>query len=252
MHRTDRPDPAAVPRGGSGRHRRGRGRRGHAALRAAEDDKALVAITLDLEMSRNFPDPGRHALGLREGQPQRRDEGVHRRGLPPRQGGGRGAPLLRGRPGLRAGERRLAQGDRGGGPPGRQPHLRPRQRAGDAAGGRAVPLPAGALADRGPDPGRGDPRQHPPGHRGHEGAAGHASRPASALPAASRDGLRARPDVRAMLREQGFGWVSSLYPPHKTPRPVGGARGRRLRQHRPGPGRRPSRSSIPTGWSRSR
>ena len=26
-----------------------------AALRAAEDDKALIAVTLDLEMSRNFP-----------------------------------------------------------------------------------------------------------------------------------------------------------------------------------------------------
>jgi hypothetical protein len=28
------------------------------------------------------------------------------------------------------------------------------------------------------------------------------------------------PDVRAILREQGFNWVSSLYPPHATPRPM--------------------------------
>jgi peptidoglycan/xylan/chitin deacetylase (PgdA/CDA1 family) len=34
------------------------------------------------------------------------------------------------------------------------------------------------------------------------------------------DGLHFRPDVRAMLREQGFDWVSSLYPPHATPRPM--------------------------------
>jgi peptidoglycan/xylan/chitin deacetylase (PgdA/CDA1 family) len=33
------------------------------------------------------------------------------------------------------------------------------------------------------------------------------------------DGLRTRPDVRAMLRGQGFSWVSSLYPSRETPRP---------------------------------
>jgi peptidoglycan/xylan/chitin deacetylase (PgdA/CDA1 family) len=38
-------------------------------------------------------------------------------------------------------------------------------------------------------------------------------------PGGFADGLRGRPDVRAMLREQGFGWVSSLYPPHDLPRP---------------------------------
>jgi hypothetical protein len=38
-------------------------------------------------------------------------------------------------------------------------------------------------------------------------------------PGGFADGLRTRPDVRAMLREQGFGWVSSLYPAHEPPRP---------------------------------
>ena len=38
-------------------------------------------------------------------------------------------------------------------------------------------------------------------------------------PGGFRDGLRDRPDVRAMLREQGFGWVSSVYPAHEPPRP---------------------------------
>jgi peptidoglycan/xylan/chitin deacetylase (PgdA/CDA1 family) len=33
------------------------------------------------------------------------------------------------------------------------------------------------------------------------------------------EGLRARPDLRQMLREEGFDWVSSLYPPHRTTRP---------------------------------
>ena len=59
-----------------------------------------------------------------------------------------------------------------GGPPRRQPHLRPRQRAGDAPGGHPVPLPARTLAHRGPGSRRRDPRQRPAGHRGHEGAAG--------------------------------------------------------------------------------
>jgi hypothetical protein len=39
-------------------------------------------------------------------------------------------------------------------------------------------------------------------------------------PGGFSDGLRTRPDVRALLRGQGFQWVSSLYPPHATPRPM--------------------------------
>ncbi len=33
------------------------------------------------------------------------------------------------------------------------------------------------------------------------------------------DGLRSRPDVRAMLLDLGFRWVSSLYPPHESGQP---------------------------------
>ena len=33
-------------------------------------------------------------------------------------------------------------------------------------------------------------------------------------PGGFADGLRTRPDLREMLRAQGFGWVSSLYPRH--------------------------------------
>jgi peptidoglycan/xylan/chitin deacetylase (PgdA/CDA1 family) len=39
-------------------------------------------------------------------------------------------------------------------------------------------------------------------------------------PGGFSDGLRDRPDVRAMLRDLGFGWVSSLYPRHEPPRPA--------------------------------
>jgi peptidoglycan/xylan/chitin deacetylase (PgdA/CDA1 family) len=37
-------------------------------------------------------------------------------------------------------------------------------------------------------------------------------------PGGFQDGLRDRPDVRAMLRELGFSWVSSLYPQHEAPK----------------------------------
>jgi hypothetical protein len=38
-------------------------------------------------------------------------------------------------------------------------------------------------------------------------------------PGGFTNGLRDRPDVRKMLRDQGFTWVSSLYPAHKSTRP---------------------------------
>lgn len=39
-------------------------------------------------------------------------------------------------------------------------------------------------------------------------------------PGGFNTGLRNHPDVRAMLKEQGFDWVSSLYPPHPNSRPM--------------------------------
>lgn len=38
-------------------------------------------------------------------------------------------------------------------------------------------------------------------------------------PGGFHDGLRDRPDVRKMLKAQGFSWISSLYPPHPTTKP---------------------------------
>ena len=130
------------------------GRPGHAG-------KALIAITLDLEMSRNFPEVGRHALGLREGQPGRRGQEVHDQGLPAGQSGRRGGPPVRRRPAVRAGGRRLAEGPGPRRPSDRQPHLRPRQRAGEKAGGHPVSFPAVPVADRGADRRAGDRREHP-------------------------------------------------------------------------------------------
>ena len=40
-------------------------------------------------------------------------------------------------------------------------------------------------------------------------------------PGGFSDGLRNRPDIRKILRELGFAWVSSLYPSHKNSRPMG-------------------------------
>jgi len=39
-------------------------------------------------------------------------------------------------------------------------------------------------------------------------------------PGGFADGLRSRPDVRAMLKDQGYSWVSSVYPAHEAPRPL--------------------------------
>lgn len=39
-------------------------------------------------------------------------------------------------------------------------------------------------------------------------------------PGGFRDGLRDRPDVRAMLQGLGYEWISSLYPPHPNTAPI--------------------------------
>ena len=39
-------------------------------------------------------------------------------------------------------------------------------------------------------------------------------------PGGFSNGLRDRPDVRAMLQELGYGWISSLYPPHPNTDPM--------------------------------
>ena len=182
---------------------------------AAEGDRALVAITLDLEMSRNFPGLDRHALGLsRKGnlndETKRYTVEACRR---VKAAGGVLHCFAVGRVFEQESVDWLKE-IVAGRPSRRQPHLRPRQRAGDAAGGRPVPLPAGALADRGPDSGRRHPRQHPP-RRPRRCKRGSASRrPAFALPAASRTGCAAGPTCGRCSAQQGFGWVSSLYPRH--------------------------------------
>ena len=104
--------------------------------------KALVAITLDLEMSAEYPRRGMTEWNYRKGDldADTKKYAVERR--EGREGPRRADPLLRRRADARAGGRGLAEGPRRGRPPGRQPHLRPRQPAGREAGGHPVPLQA--------------------------------------------------------------------------------------------------------------
>ena len=96
---------------------------GAAARRKAEDDKALIAITLDLEMSRNFPSREDMHWDYEKGNLNAETKAYTVEACRRVKEGRRSDPLLRGGPGIRAGERGLAQGDRAGRPPGRQPHV---------------------------------------------------------------------------------------------------------------------------------
>ena len=112
--------------------------------------KALIAITLDLEMSRNFPVWDDMHWDYEKGNLN--DETKHTRSRPAAASRRRGASRTASRS-AGSSSRRTSTGsrDRAGRPPRRQPHLRPRQRAGDAARGHPVSLPARAVADRGPN-----------------------------------------------------------------------------------------------------
>ena len=198
-----------------------------------------------------LPDLGPDPLGLREGQPRRRDQALRGRGRAAGQGAGRADPLLRRRPDDGAGGRRLAAGDRGPGASDRQPHVRPRQRQGDAARGHPVPVPPGSLADRGEDPGRG--------HRARTSAW-----PSSALKQRARHRAGRLPHAGRLQRRPGRPPRPPGHAPeaglHLGQQQVPGAPDRPGRQaprrlrswtasSRPRP--RPSRSSTRPGWSRS-
>ena len=97
----------------------------------------------------------------------------------------------------------------------RQPHLRPRQRQGDAARRHPVPLPPRALADRGEDAAR---RSSPPTSAWPSGAEGADRHRAGRLPHAGRVSTTAWPidrDLQAdALEARAITWVSSKYPAH--------------------------------------
>ena len=187
----------------------------------ADDDKALIAITLDLEMSRQLPDLGPDALGLREGEPRRRDQALRRRGRRRVKAAGGVIHFF-------AVGQTMEQEDvgwlkeivagraiRSATTPMTTSTSRRRGR------GHPVPLPPGALADRGEDARRG--------HRATTSAW-----PSAALkerigiapagfrtPGGFADGLADRPDLQAMLLKMGFTWVSSKYPAHPIAGPSG-------------------------------
>ena len=134
----------------------GRGRRARAGTCAsgARADAHTQAKALDRHHARpgdepQLPDVGRHTLGLRKGQSRRRG---------PRTYAVEACRRVKAAGGVVhffAVGRVLEQADVGwlkeiarARPSDRQPHLRPRLRAGDEAGGDSVPLPARAVADR--------------------------------------------------------------------------------------------------------
>ena len=113
-----------------------------------------------------LPDLGGHALGLREGQPQRRDQEVRRRGVPARQGGT--AACCTSSPSAASSSRRTSTGSRtspqAGHPIGNHTydHVNVLATKPEDIQFRFQPR---AVADRGQDAGRGDPREHPPDRR---------------------------------------------------------------------------------------
>jgi peptidoglycan/xylan/chitin deacetylase (PgdA/CDA1 family) len=70
-------------------------------------------------------------------------------------------------------------------------------------------------------------------------------------PGGFADGLADRPDVRGWLRELGFAWVSSKYPAHSAPEPHREPTGEYLEAVVRAQ-ERPSRSPTRMGWSRCR
>ncbi len=182
--------------------------------------KALVAITLDLEMSRNFPTWEQTALGLREGQPQRRHQALHRRGLPPRQArrGGVIHCFAVGRVFEQENVDWLKGIAAAGHPVGNHTYDHVNVMATKPEDiqfrfRRAPWLIAGQTAAA------GHPREHPPDHRRARRRAS-ASTPAGfRTPGGFADGLADRPDVQKMLLDLGFTWVSSKYPAHPLGKP---------------------------------
>ena len=141
-----------------GRRCRRRGRRVLVAARpAAQGDRRRHPRPGDV---RRVPEAGHHRVELPQGRPRRGHEAVRGRCGEGRQGPRRADPLLRGRADARTGGRGLAERPRRGRAPGRQPHLRPRQPAGDEAGRPPVPLPPLTVADPRQDRRRGDRGQH--------------------------------------------------------------------------------------------
>ena len=93
---------------------------------AVRSDKALIAITLDLEMSMNYPKWEDMEWNYMKGNLDEPTKRYAAGGVPAGQGQGRGDPLLSPRTNPGAGERRLAQGNHPRRASGGQPYLRPR------------------------------------------------------------------------------------------------------------------------------
>ena len=184
------------------------------ANESEEDSPALIAITLDLEMSRNFPTWETTHWDYEKGNLN--DETKAYAVEAARRVKARGGRLhffAVGRVLEQENVDWLKQIAADGHPLGNHTYDHVNVNA-HQAGGHPVPLPALALADRGPEAGGGHPREHPAGQRGHEIAAGHRGR---RLSHAGRLCDRDWPIARTCSRccsDLGFKWVSSKYPAH--------------------------------------
>ena len=159
-----------------------------------------------------LPRLGRDALGLRKGQPRRRDQEVRRRSRPRvrRHGGGStSSPSA----GLRAAD---VIGCATSSRPGTRSATTPtttstsRRRRPERDPVSLSPLP---LADRGQAAGRGDPRQHPAAYGRPADPCRHSP---GRLPHARRlfDVAYATAPTSSRCFRTGLTWVSSLYPAH--------------------------------------
>ncbi len=237
--------PARVPGRGAGDRRRVV-RRARAVGQAQPPAKAQIAISLDLEMSRNFPAWDDTHWDYEKGNLNDPTKDYTVEACRRVKAAGGVLHYLRGRPRVRAARRRVAQGDRRRGASDRQSHLRPRERHGHQDRGHPVPLPARALAHRGRTAGGSDPREHSPDERRTKERIG-VDAAGFRTPGGFAAGLADRPDVQQTLLGLGFSWVSSVYRPHplgepKNNRPKTSTTRSSPRSHRP------SRFATKAGW----
>ena len=184
-------------------------------LRAADGDRALVAITLDLEMSRNFPARTDTHWDFEKGNLNDETKRYTVEACRRVKAAGGVLQLLRGRPGLRAASTGSRRSSRPAIPSATTPTTTstcwPRGRRTSSSGSSGSWL----IAGRAPSEVIRDNIRLVNSRRGCRRVLGIATPAGLSHPRwPSPTGCERRPDLREMLRAAGLGWVSSLYPRH--------------------------------------
>ncbi|GIS62989.1 MAG: hypothetical protein CM1200mP2_52140 [Planctomycetaceae bacterium] len=104
-----------------------------------------------------------------------------------------------------------------------------------------VPVPASTVAAAGTDGRAGDRTEHRDAQTGDEAPGLGISPNGFRTPGGFYKGLKGRPDLQAMLKRQGFKWISSVIRP-TCPASRSRSRGRKSTTRSSPPSRRPSRS----------